>query len=132
FEQSRIAMPLPTKLMLEASRLIKTYGPAIAAALAGAFLAIQAYVRTVGGRLWFDTLRLKIPVLGDALLKAETARFARAMSTLVANTVPLVQCITISAATLNNKTIARALGGVIQGVKRGEGIAAPMRKAAIF
>jgi general secretion pathway protein F len=49
-----------------------------------------------------------------------------------ANTVPLVQSIAIAAATLNNKTISGALAGVAQGVKRGEGIAVPMRKAASF
>jgi len=54
------------------------------------------------------------------------------MATLVANTVPLVQSIGIAAATLNNRTIAAALAGVAQGVKRGEGIAAPLRKAAVF
>ena len=41
--------------------------------------------------------------------KAEVARFARAMSTLVANSVPLVQSIAIAGATLNNKRIAGSL-----------------------
>ena len=50
----------------------------------------------VGGRT-----RLKVPLLGPAQLKAETARFARAMATLLENSVPLVQSIGISAATLN-------------------------------
>ena len=71
-------------------------------------------------------------MLGDALRKAETARFARAMGTLVANSVPLVQSIGISGAILNNLTISRALAGVAQGVKRGEGIATPLRRAAVF
>jgi general secretion pathway protein F len=70
--------------------------------------------------------------LGDALRKAETARFARSMATLVANSVPLVQSIGIAAAILTNRKIAGALGEVAQGVKRGEGIAAPIRKAAVF
>ena len=76
--------------------------------------------------------RLKMPLLGDALLKAETSRFARAMATLVANSVPLVQSLGIAAATLNNRRIANALEGVAQGVKRGEGIAVPLRRAAVF
>ena len=54
------------------------------------------------------------------------------MSTLVANTVPLVQSIGISAGILNNKVISGALREVSQGVKRGEGIAGPLRKAAVF
>ena len=50
---------------------------------------------------------LKIPVLGDALRKAETARFARAMGTLVANSVPLVQSIGIAGAHLEQPATSR-------------------------
>jgi len=89
-------------------------------------------VRTTSGRLWWDTLRLKIPMLGEALRKAETARFARAMATLVTNSVPLVQSLAIAGATLNNRRIAGSLESVSLGVKRGEGIAGPLRKAGQF
>ncbi|MGH9721526.1 MAG: type II secretion system F family protein, partial [Bryobacteraceae bacterium] len=93
---------------------------------------LRSYIGTVRGRLWWDTLRLRIPLLGEALRKAETSRFARAMATLIANSVPLVQSIGISAAVLNNRKIAGALDAVAQGVKRGEGIAGPLRRAAVF
>ena len=66
---------------------MKTLLVDVASALAGRGLHVHArYIRTAAGRLWWDGFRLKIPLLGDALLKAETARFARAMATLVANT----------------------------------------------
>ena len=73
-----------------------------------------------------------MPLLGDALRKAETARFARAMATLVAASVPLVQSLGISRGILNNRRIAGSLEGVAQGVKRGEGIAAPLHAAGEF
>lgn len=132
FEGSTMKIPLPTQIMLEASRIVKAYWWMAASALAGLIIAWKSYTSTAKGRLWWDGFRLKTPLLGDALLKAETSRFARAMATLVQNAVPLVQSIGIAAATLNNKTIAGALAGVAQGVKRGEGIAAPMRKAGVF
>ena len=48
------------------------------------------------------------PGKGDALRKAETARFARAMGTLVAASVPLVQSIGIAAARgLKEEDVAR-------------------------
>ena len=125
-------MPLPTQVMLQVSYFVKTYWWMAALTLAAAIIGARTYIGTVRGRLRWDTWRLKIPLLGDALRKAETARFARAMSTLVANTVPLVQCINISAAILTNRYIAGALDGVAQGVKRGEGIAAPVRRAGVF
>ena len=105
-------IPLPTQIMLEASNIVTACWWVGAAALVAALVIWRVYTRTAAGRLWWDGARLKLPLLGDALLKAETARFARAMATLVANTVPLVQSLGIAAATLNNKTISGALAGV--------------------
>ena len=132
FNGSSMKMPTPTMIMLEASRLVNTYGLYVLGALLTALVAFRAYIGTEAGRLWWDRARLKLPLLGDALLKAETSQFARAMSTLIGNSVPLVQSIGISAATLNNRSLSGALTGVAQGVKRGEGIAGPMRKAGVF
>jgi general secretion pathway protein F len=132
FQESRMQMPVPTMIMLEASNAFQRYGGIAAAALAGLLVLANVSIRTAGGRLWWDTFRLRVPVLGDALRKAEVARFARAMSTLVANTVPLVQSIGIAGATLNNRRIAGSLTIVSQGVKRGEGIAGPLRKTGEF
>src|SRR5271154_6802677 len=79
FEESRIEMPLPTKMLLVGSKFLQSYGWLGITLLVIFVVGTYTYVRTVPGRLWWDTLRLKIPVLGDALRKAETARFARAM-----------------------------------------------------
>ena len=132
FEQSRMAIPLPTRIMLEASKWMQAYGWILAASLAGFAAALYSYIRTSTGRLWWDTLRLRVPVLGPALRKAETARFARAMSTLVANGVALVQSIGIAGATMNNRRISGTLEAVARGVKRGEGIAGPLAKTGQF
>ena len=132
FEQSRIEMPLPTKFLLEGSKFLQNYGALLLGVLIASAIGLYSYVRTARGRLWWDTLRLRVPVLGDALRKAETARFARAMGTLVSNTVPLVQSIAIAGATLNNRRISDSLEAVSMGVKRGEGIATPLRRAGQF
>lgn len=132
FEDSRVPMPLPTKIMIAASHFVESWGLLIIGGLILLALLHQAWIRTARGRLAWDSFRLKIPLLGIALRKAETARFARAMGTLVAASVPLVQCITISRAILNNRRIARSLEIVAQGVKRGEGIAGPLKRAGEF
>jgi general secretion pathway protein F len=132
FTESRMKIPLPTQIMFAASGLVRAYWWMVASAVAVSAIAFRVYVRTDAGRLWWDSFRLKLPLLGDALRKAETARFARAMATLVANGVPLVQSIGIATAILNNRKIAGALVAVSQGVKRGEGIAAPVRRAGMF
>jgi len=132
FSDPRMKVPTPTAIMLEASAIVQAYGAPAAIALVAMIAAFQAYIRTAPGRMWWDAFRLKIPLLGDALRKAETARFARAMSTLVAASVPLVQSLGISRGILNNRKIAGSLEGIAQGVKRGEGIAQPLARAGEF
>jgi general secretion pathway protein F len=132
FTDTHMKMPTPTRLMLEASDIVHKYGWFALGTVIAAWIAWRVYTRTAAGRLWWDGARLKLPLLGMALLKAETARFARAMATLMSNSVPLVQSIAIAGATLNNKMIASTLVGVATGVKRGEGIATPMRNAGVF
>lgn len=132
FSESRMRMPLPTLIMLEASNYMRAYGWMALAAVVLFFTALRLHIRTPAGRMWWDGFRLRLPLLGETFRKAETARFARAMETLVSNSVPLVQSIGIAAATLTNQKISRALDAVAQGVKRGEGIAAPLRKTGQF
>ena len=132
FKDSHLRMPVPTQIMLEVSAFLHTYGPIIALGTAAVIAALVAYVRTTAGRLWWDSLRLRIPLLGDALRKMETSRFARAMETLMTNSVPLVQSLGIAAAILNNRKIANSLDAVAQGVKRGEGLAGPIKRSGQF
>jgi general secretion pathway protein F len=132
FEESRMKIPLPTQIMLDASKFVQAYWLIGLIAMVAIAAAFRAYLRTATGKLWWDSLLLAVPLLGDAVRKAETARFARAMATLVANSVPLVQSINIAAAILNNQRMAGTLDGVALGVKRGEGIAAPLRRSAAF
>src|SRR6202012_5537925 len=98
----------------------------------GTSVGFRLYTRSGAGKLWWDRTRLRIPLLGDALRKAETSRFARAMATLVGNSVPLVQSIHIAAGILFNSQMANALKEVAQGVKRGEGLAQPLARTHVF
>jgi general secretion pathway protein F len=132
FAESHIPMPLPTQILMRVSEAVKTYGVLAIGAAAAAVIAFRLYVRTPAGRLVWDSVRLRIPLLGEALRKADTARFARSMSTLVANSVPLVQSLSIARAILTNRIIAQSLDSVAQGVKRGEGIARPLRRTGQF
>jgi general secretion pathway protein F len=132
FTRSSIKMPLPMQVLLSVSDAVRTFGFPVIGLLIAAIVGLRYYIRTPAGRLAFDGFQLRIPLLGAALQKADTARFARAMATLVANGVPLVLSIGIAKGILTNRILAGALEPVAQGVKRGEGLAAPFRKSGKF
>jgi general secretion pathway protein F len=132
FDDGRMKIPVPTLIMLEASKIVQNWGWVVGLAIVALAVTFRLYTKTPDGRLWWDGTRLKIPILGDALRKAETARFARAMGTLVASTVPLVQALQISAGILSNSRMANSLKEVARGVKRGEGISGPLGRTQMF
>jgi general secretion pathway protein F len=132
FSDPHLKIPTPTLLMMQASQIVQDWWLPFAITLAVVSVVFYTYIRTTEGRLWWDTLRLRIPLLGDAIRKAETSRFARAMGTLVASSVPLVASIGISRGILNNQRMAGSLEAVAQGIKRGEGIATPLQRTGAF
>ncbi len=132
FEDGRMEMPLPTKIMLTLSSVTQDYGLILLILLVAAGLGFYSYIQNPKGKAWWHQLQLRIPMFGETVRKAETARFARAMSTLLSNGVPLIQSLSISARILTNTQMAGTLEGISQGVKRGEGLAGPFARAKEF
>jgi len=132
FDEGRMKIPTPTKIMLDVSKVVQDWWWLAATALVAIVVAFRLYIGMPKGRRWWDEMRLHIPVLGGALRKAETSRFARAMATLVGNSVPLVQSIHIASGIMGNLRMSDALKDVAQGVKRGEGISAPLARTKVF
>jgi general secretion pathway protein F len=84
------------------------------------------------GRLQWDRWLLRIPLVGIVLRKIEVARFSRTLGTLLHGGVPLLQSMTIVRDIIGNQSIARTIEPIRNGIKKGEGIAQPMKKSAVF
>jgi len=132
FNDSGMAIPAPTQMLLTLSELTRTYGLWVALGIAAAIVAFRFWVATPEGRLRWDAFKLNAPAIGPIVSRAETARFSRSMATLVQNGVPLVQSLRIGRTMLSNQVMANAVDDVAQGVKRGEGLAAPLRRSGAF
>jgi general secretion pathway protein F len=132
FDDGHMKIPVPTMIMLQVSKIVQDWTWLVALVLVSLVVGFRVYTKTPAGKSWWDSTRLRIPLIGEALRKAETSRFARAMATLVGNSVPLVQSLHISAGILYNSRMANALKEVAQGVKRGEGIAQPLARTGMF
>jgi general secretion pathway protein F len=132
FESTGLPMPTSTALLLGTSQLLQSYGWLLLAVLVGGAYWLRHWLRTEQGRQRCDQFLLRVPWVGDLLRKAETARFARTMATLVSHGVPLVESLRIGKETVMNRVMGGSLEGVIQGVKRGEGVAAPVSRAGTF
>jgi type IV pilus assembly protein PilC len=88
--------------------------------------------RTKGGRTAIDTMKLKMPILGDIQRKSAVSRFSRTLGTLVTSGVPILQALNITRDTAGNVVISQAIEKVHEAVKEGETIVTPLQASGVF
>ena len=132
FASVNLALPLPTRIVIGASNVLKHYWWAIIGALIGAAYAINSYYKTAPGKLQIDRLLLKAPVLGDLLRKSAVSRFTRTLGTLISSGVSILDGLEITARTAGNMVIHNAVMESRASIAGGETIAGPLQKSAVF
>ena len=88
--------------------------------------------RTKGGRKAIDTMKLKLPILGDIQRKSAVSRFSRTLGTLVTSGVPILQALNITRDTAGNVVLSQAIEKVHESVKEGETIVTPLQASGVF
>jgi general secretion pathway protein F len=132
FEEAGKELPLPTQILMDVSQAFRDYGWLAAIIIVATVLLVARWVRTEPGRLRWDQWRLKAPLLGDVSLKLEIARFAKTMGTLLTQAVPIISALRLTREVLSNRRVAAAVEPLIQGVKRGQGLASPLAATGLF
>jgi general secretion pathway protein F len=83
-------------------------------------------------RLAWDTLKLRIPVLGDLFKKQIVSRFAVTMSTLLRSGVTVLESLTIVKSVLDNRLMERVIEETRTRILEGADIATPLKKSGVF
>ena len=125
-------LPLITRGLLAFSSWMITWWPLLLALAAGAVVGVRAYLRTPGGRYRWDSRKLKLPIVGDIILKATLARFARSFALSSQSGVPLVQALTVVAQTVDNAFIGSRIEQMRDGIERGESISRCAAATGVF
>ena len=126
------SLPLPTRLLLGASKLVRTYWWMVILGAIGGRYAFRRYKATPQGRAQIDQVKIRVPVFGPLFHKVALARFASTFGMLLKSGVPILQAMDIVKETVNNRVIARAVDDVKGSVREGESIAKPLGKHAVF
>lgn len=125
-------LPFLTQVVVGASRFIGRWSIWIFLALGALVLAVKYYHGTYRGRRVIDGLLLKIPIIGQLLLKIAVARFCRTLSTLTSSGVPILDGLDITARTSGNAIIEDAILAVRKRVEEGKTLSGPLGETKIF
>ncbi|MDO8249714.1 MAG: type II secretion system F family protein [Rhodoferax sp.] len=125
-------LPLITRGLLAFSGWMLAWWPLLVAGVIGAVVVIRGYLRTPDGRYRWDARKLKLPIVGDIVLKATLARFARSFALSSQSGVPLVQALTVVAQTVDNAFIGSRIEQMRDGIERGESISRCAAATGVF
>ena len=133
FEEFGGELPLITKFTVALSSTLKSFWYAWIGGGVALFLAFRYWRKSDWGRPQSDRLRLRIPFkIGDTVQKIALARWSRTMSALYSAGVPILQAIEVTGQTAGNAVVENAMAAVIESVKSGGTLAAPLKDAPIF
>lgn len=125
-------LPLPTLILLSVSKLLNSYWWAVLLVAGAAGAGLRYSIRTPGGALAWDGLKLQIPIMGGVFKSAALGRFARTLGTLVKSGVSLLPALKIVENTIGNRVLAQAIAQVTEETRGGQSLAAPLRRMNIF
>lgn len=128
YGQTKADLPGPTKMLLAGVEFLQgSFLWLIGGALA-LIAAIYGWLRTPRGREQLDRLSLRMPVIGDVLLKNQVIRVARTLSTVLGGGIPLVSALQVTSSAITNRMISQALVNATDRVREGVSLAAALKQ----
>jgi type IV pilus assembly protein PilC len=132
FQGFGAVLPLPTRIVLELSRLIRQHILAGLGVLVVAILGLRYYYKTEKGRKVIDRLLLRVPVIGELIRKVSVAKFTRTLGTLVSSGIPILDGLDITAKTAGNTIVEEAVQKTRSSIAEGKTIADPLKASGVF
>lgn len=120
--ESGVAVPFFTKVIMQISDIAVKYG----IFLLIAFIALVAYIirfsRTSSGKIYFDRLKITVPIFSNIYIKLYLSRIADNMDTMLSSSIPIVRAIELTSVVVGNRIFEDILKEVAESVKAGSSL----------
>jgi len=126
-------LPLHTKVLIVVSDFFVDYwylvllAPVLAAA--GIAVGVKTNPRF---RLWFDDLKLRLPVIGPLMKKLILTRFANYFAIMYASGITVLDCIRAGEEIVGNTAVAQGVRNAGREIADGSGISAAFERSGLF
>ncbi len=132
FDNMSESLPLPTRLLISTTNFIHGYWVYQLIVIGLTFFAAYRFYKTKKGKYFFDELLLKIPFVGDMILKVEVSRFARTLSLLLNGGVPVTKALDIVKDVVKNSILSDIIVAAKKNISEGGDIASALKARAVF
>jgi type II secretory pathway component PulF len=125
-------LPLPTKMLITLSDFLRGYWWFGAIIIIAVIFLWQRVRNNPQASLSLDRFKLKAPLLGNIILKAEIGRFMRMLSLLVSGGAPVLAALDVSSSALGNQVLRQEVVKFKNDISSGGMLSGSMRKSKLF
>lgn len=132
FDSAGQTLPLSTRITIAIGEFLRSYGWVLLLGGTIALLLLQRQMKTAeGARRWHRRV-LRTPIVGAIVLKSEVGRFARTLSMLLQNGIPMLNALAIVKDTMGNLVLADAIADITDRLRHGQSLADLLQQSKHF
>lgn len=132
FQNAKMQLPMSTQLLLGVSHMFSHYWWLILLMLAAVFVLFNRFKASEEGRRKIDGWKLNVPILGKVMRLNLYGQFARVLSTLLENGVPVLTALKITEQVMPNVIVREAIAKTRDAVTDGKTLAEPLARGKVF
>jgi type II secretory pathway component PulF len=115
-------LPLPTKILMTTSTMVTAYWHVLLIAMLMMVIVSWYILQLKKVKTCIDRFAIKAPLLGSVMVTVYTSQSLRILGSLIQGSVPLLEALTITRATIKNIFYQRFIENIIESAKEGRGI----------
>jgi len=132
FEGMNVPLPFITQILVNTSHVFAKYWWLMLAVVLVAVIIFKRFQATAEGRRKIDQWRMSVPVFGKVVKLNLFGQFARTLSTLLENGVPVLTALKITEQIIDNTVVKEAISKTREEVTDGKTIAQPLGRSKVF
>lgn len=132
FASAGAELPLATRILLGLSSFMQNYWHILLAVFFLTVFLTKKALKTTKGRYFWDRYKLKIPLVGDIILRSTLVRFSRGFNMGYTAGIPLSQALGFTARAVSNSYIGEKIELIRNGIERGDTLTRSATQTGIF
>ncbi len=125
-------LPLLTRIVIALSDALAGYWWAILGVLVIAGTGFAYGLRREPVRFAFDSMLLRLPLVGRLIRDLHAARMARTLATMIESRLPLIDGLRLTAQTVHNRALRNAMLGLVEAIRGGGSLSGAIGRAGVF
>src|SRR5882757_7164614 len=132
FEGMKVELPFMTQILVGLSHLFANYWWLMVSVLLAIIIGFKRFQSTDQGRRKIDQWKMSAPIVGKVIKLNLFGQFARTLSTLLENGVPVLTALKITEQIMSNVILKEAISKTREEVTDGKTIAQPLARSKVF